>query len=98
MIAALISGRLKDAPKWSIVAPRFTTTRTTATMIATDASNRARVVELETDDEAIGRTLRKLPAGAIFTVGGEMSIPPNGKICVRVRTVATLAESAVAEG
>lgn len=90
MIAAMVSGRLKDAPKWSLVAPRFTTTHTTAAMIATDASNRARVIELETDDDEIGRALRKLSAGATFTASGEISLLPTGKVCMRVRAVAAL--------
>lgn len=88
MIAAMVSGRLKDSPKWSLVAPRFTTTHTTAAMIATDASNRARVIELETDDDEIGRTLRKLNAGAMFTASGEISLSPTaGKLAMRVRTL-----------
>lgn len=94
MIAAMASGRLKDAPRWSLVAPRFTATHTTAAMIATDASNRARVIELETDDDEIGRALRKLSAGAMLTITGPTALLEGGKLSMRVMTMVTLEQHA----
>jgi len=84
---------LKEKAKWHIKMPRVTTI-TTATMIATDASNRARVIELETDDDEIGRTLCKLNAGAMFTASGEISLlPTDGKLAMRVRTLTTIQDA-----
>jgi hypothetical protein len=95
MIHALIEGRLKEPAKWRIVPRRFTD-ETIATMIASDAANRARVIELVTNDSDTGRALRKLKEGEPFSVTGEVSIGKDGAIRVRVRTVQTLASEAPA--
>lgn len=95
MIAAMISGRLKSPAQWELVPPRFTT-RTTATMIAPDAANRATQVLIETNDDVLGRTLRKLNAGEMLTVSGELAMQASGKVLLRARTVATLSTSFVA--
>lgn len=89
MIAAMISGRLKAPAKWELI-PRNYTTKTTATIIAPDAANRATQVLIETTDDDLGRTLRKLQAGAMVTVTGEVNVPTNGRLLLRVRTVEAL--------
>jgi len=89
MIACMVSGRLKEKAKWHLKMPRVTTI-TTATMIATDAANRATQVLIETTDDDIGRTLRKLDAGAMLTVTGEVALQPTGKVIMRPRRVTLL--------
>ncbi|WP_156861987.1 hypothetical protein [Casimicrobium huifangae] len=89
MIAAMISGRLKEKAKWQIVMPRVTTL-TTATMIAPDASNRAQVITMETNDEALGLELRRLGEGDMLTATGEISVQTTGKVHMRVRLVTTI--------
>ena len=89
MIATMISGRLKEPAKW-LLTEKYKTV-TTATVIATDDGNRAQVIALETTDEAIGRRLRKLHAGALLTVTGEATVLPLGRLKIRVRTVETFA-------
>lgn len=93
MIACMVSGRLKEKAKWHFKMPRVTTI-TTATMIATDAANRATQVLIETTDDDIGRTLRKLDAGAMLTVTGEITLQPVGKVLMRARAVTLLVEPA----
>lgn len=85
----MIAGRLKEAAKWRLT--EKIKTLTTATMIATDDSNRAQVIALETFDDDIGRRLRKLQAGASVTVTGEATLLPLGRLKIRVRTVESLA-------
>ncbi len=89
MIAAMISGRLKSPAKWELVPPRFTT-RTTATMIAPDAANRATQVLIETNDDDLGRALRKMNAGAMLTVSGELALQAAGTVLVRARSITAL--------
>ena len=89
MIAAMISGRLKEKAKWQIVMPRVTTL-TTATMIAPDASNRAQVITMETNDEALGLELRRLGEGDMLTATGEISVQTTGKVHMRARLVTTI--------
>ena len=88
MIATMISGRLREPAKWRLT--EKIRTFTSATMIATDESNRAQIIALETLDDDIGRRLRKLRAGALVTVTGEATLSPMGRLKIRVRTVATL--------
>ena len=85
----MISGRLKEKAKWQIVMPRVTTL-TTATMIAPDASNRAQVITMETNDEALGLELRRLGEGDMLTATGEISVQTTGKVHMRVRLVTTI--------
>jgi uncharacterized membrane protein len=94
MIACMVSGRLKEKAKWHLKMPRVTTI-TTATMIATDASNRARVIELETDDEEIGRPLRALAAGDTLTVTGATTLLSGPAMMMRVRTLTTIQDACV---
>lgn len=96
MIHALIQGRLKEPAKrrlepakWLLDPPRYSD-ETFATMIANDATNRARVIELVTNDGDTGRALRGLKEGDAFGVTGEASIAKDGTMRVRVRTVQTL--------
>ena len=96
MIATMISGRLKEPAKWRLT--EKIRTFTNATMIATDDSNRAQLITLETLDDDIGRRLRKLQAGASVTITGEATVLPLGRLKVRVRTVATLATAGILDG
>ena len=89
MIATMISGRLKDTAKWRLTEKIKTVT--SANLIATDDSNRAQVIALETSDDDIGRRLCKLQAGALVTVTGEATVLPLGRLKIRVRTVETFA-------
>ena len=88
MIATMISGRLKEPAKWRLT--EKIRTFTSATMIATDDSNRAQIIALETLDDDIGRRMCKLPAGALVTVTGEATVLPLGRLKIRVRTVQTI--------
>lgn len=89
MIATMISGRLKEPAKWRLT--EKIKTLTSAAMIATDDSNRAQLIALETLDDDIGRQLSKVQAGALVTVTGEATVLPMGRLKIRVRTVATFA-------
>lgn len=91
MIAAMIAGRLKDP------ATRTATEKgivTSAQLIATDATNRAQVVEISTTEETIGRTLAKLAAGVSVSVTGVATVLANGRLHVRARTLQTIDGSA----
>ena len=68
--------------------PRVTTL-TTATMIAPDASNRAQVITMETNDEALGLELRRLGKD-MLTATGEIGVQTTGKVHMRVRLVTTI--------
>lgn len=93
MIATMISGRLKEPAKWRLTEKIKTVT--SASLIATDDSNRAQVIALETLDDDIGRQLSKLQAGALVTVTGEATVLPLGRLKIRVRTVQTIQASEI---
>lgn len=90
MIAAMISGRLKEPTKWLYtdkLKPVFT-----GSMIATDEGNRAQVVALEALEEDVGKALYRVKEGETLSVTGPVTVLPMGKLKIRVRTVQKISE------
>jgi hypothetical protein len=79
-IFVMASGRLKEAP-------RFTNGKTSATMIASDAANRAQRIVITSTDTAISNALRQLKAGDMLTVVGEAAFDALSTMSVKARRI-----------
>jgi hypothetical protein len=85
-IFVMASGRLKEAP-------RFTNGKTSATMIASDAANRAQRIVITATDTAISNVLRRLNAGDVLMVTGEAAFDALSTMSVKARRVESLIDT-----
>jgi hypothetical protein len=82
-IFVMASGRLKETP-------RFTDGKTSVTLIANDASNRAQRIVIASTDAAIGNVLRRLKAGDMVTASGEAAFDRPSMLYLTARRIQVL--------